>query len=262
MRGRVRVFSIIAILTVILAVSAVFASGAIAPPKLNTLDLVQPNSPGTTVFVDPNLIIKDYINNPGYQVGNKFYVNINVTEMTDLFTWQLNLTWNKAILNFTKRVVYGDFLYRTTSPDKTSRTVPIVGGSNASGYGWVAETILGNYAGISGAGRLVSLEFLVVGYGCSTFTISTSGSLPTQMLNSAGTAISFTTTNGYFKNKLNGDSNGDKTVNILDMGTLSGRWTGAPGALPYSRDVDNNDDGVINILDMGITSGNWGRTAP
>jgi hypothetical protein len=268
MRGRVRLLSIVAIFTVILAVSAVFASGVINPSKfaLNNIGIMQPNNPGPTVFVDPATTIKDYINNPGYKIGNTFYLHINVTEMVELFTYQLNVTWNPAILNFTRVVTYGDFLYRTTSPDHTSRGTPIVGGDVAAGYGWVAETILGNYAGISGAGRLVSLQFKVVGYGCSPITISTSGLLPTTLINSAGNAIAITTINGYFKNKLNGDANGDKIVNSLDMGNLNSHWAPSGGAPPwslgYNRDNDCNDDGYINSLDMGVVNANWLRSTP
>jgi hypothetical protein len=272
MRGRVRLISVVAMLTVVLVVSAVFASGVVNPSKftLNTMNIMQPNSPGPTVFVDPSLIIKDYINNPGYQIGNKFYVNINVTEMTDLFTWQLNLTWNPKMLNFTKRVTYGDFLYRTTSPDKTSRTTPIAGGDNVTGYGWVAETILGNYAGITGAGRLVSMEFQVVGYGSSNLVISTSGLLPTTMLNSAGNAISFTATNGYFRNVLTGDTptgspaNFDKRVDIQDIVNVKYHWYPGPpaGAGGYNIDVDVVNIGTIDIQDIVAVKANWGRTTP
>jgi len=248
----------------VLAVSAVFASGVVSVPKsmLNSSGIVQPNSPGPTVFVDPDPIIMDYVNDPGYQVGDTFLVHINVTEMVDLFTWQLNITWNPAILNFTGVVTYGDFLYRTASPDHTSRGTPIVGGDSVAGYGWVAETILGSYPGISGAGRLVSLQFEVMDYGCSPLTISTSGLLPTTLIDSTGASTAYTAIDGYFKNKLFGDANGDKVVNVADMGVLSASWTGVPGALPYNRDVDNNDDGVINVADMGVSSANWGRVAP
>jgi hypothetical protein len=266
MRGRVRLFSIVAILTVVLVVSAVFASGVITPSKfaLNNIGIMQPNNPGPTVFVDPGSIVKDYINNPGYQVGNTFYLNINVTEMVDLFTWQLNLTWNPAVLNFTKRVTYGDFLYRTTSPDKTSRTVTISGGDNVTGKGWAAETILGNYAGISGAGRLASLQFQVVGYGSSNLVIGTSGLMPTMLLNSAGANIAFVTINGYFRNALTGDVNFDKIVNIQDIVKVKYHWYPGPpvGTGGYNRDVDVNDDAAINIQDIVLVKANWGRTTP
>lgn len=263
MRGRVRLISIVAILTVVLVVSAVFASGVVNPSKFTINTIVQPNNPGTTVFVTPSAIIKDYINNPGYQIGNKFTVAINITEATDLFTYQLNVTWNKAILNFTKITAYGDFLARTSSPDGTSRTVPIYGGSNASGYGWMAETILGNYPGITGAGRLVTIEFQVVGYGSTYIDLSTTGSLPTMLLNSAGNALTFTTGSCYFRNALIGDATLNKIVDVADLSRILFHRTGPPaGPGGYNRDADINDNGIIDVADMSIVLANRGRSTP
>jgi hypothetical protein len=265
MRGRCRVFSVIAILTLVLVVSAVFASGVVNPSAftLNTMYGVQPDSPGTTVFVAPNKIIKDYVNDPGYQVGNKFTVAINITESTDLFTWQLNVTWNKAILNFTKITAYGDFLARTTSPDGTSRNVPIYGGSNASGYGWMAETILGNYPGITGGGRLVTIQFQVVGYGSTYIGFSTTGLLPTTLLNSAGSTMTFTTGSCYFRNVLKGDATFNKVVDSADISKVIYHRNGPPaGPGGYNRDVDIDDNGVIDSADISLVIANRGRTAP
>jgi len=262
MRGRTKVISLAAILTVIFVSSVIFSSGAfnVSNSSLFSTPVYPDATPN--VFITPSTIIKDYVNNPGYQVGNKFQVSVNITDVTDMFSYQVNVTWTKTMFNFTRLVSYGDFLARTGSSYGTSRIEPTLIASNATGYASIAETILGDVGGITGNGRLFTIEFVILKYGCGTINIGTGGSLPTLLLNSAGAPLGYITANGYFKNKLFGDSNGDKTVNVLDMGTLSGRWTGVPGAQPYSRDVDNNDDGVINVLDMGVTSGNWGRTVP
>jgi len=264
------VFVLGALLSVLLVVSVVFGTGIVDVSKFSLLSApmtLQPTQGGTSVFVEPAAVIKDYINDPGYQIGSKFTVHVNVSDVTDLFAWQINVTWNKNVLNVSN-LMPGEFLLRTTSENRTAAfqlgfVINVT--DNAEGNSTISESILDNrlgLTGVSGNGRLVSIEFLVVGYGCSNITIGLTGNLATSLLNSAGGAVTFTKTDGYFKNKLAGDSNGDGTVNVLDRGTLSGRWTGAPGALPYSRDVDNNDDGVINVLDRGITSANWGRTVP
>lgn len=265
MMWRKRTLYIAGVLAIMLAVSAVFATGVVDVSILTS----QPAAPDSVANISfaPDPIIVDYVNNPGYQIGDTFVLSINISDVTDLFTWQANVTWNPGMFNFTNGVVYGDFLARTDSPWGTSRIEPIVGGDNVTAYAYVAETILDSRvgaAGITGSGRLVTMSFLVLNYGCSNFTISVSGTLPTTLLNSTDGAppVSFVSTQGYFKNKLFGDSNGDMIVNVLDMGLLSASWTGVVGALPYSRDVDNNDDGVVNVLDMGISSANWGRVVP
>jgi hypothetical protein len=261
MRGRTKVISLAAILLVIISSSMVFVSGILDPSRISLLGFtpIEPDAGTPTVFIDPNKIIKDYVNDPGYQIGDTLLIPVNVTDMTDLFAYQVNVTWKPSMLNYVG-VVYGDFLERTGSLDGTSRIEPTVLADNVNGFVSIAETILGDVAGISGAGRLFTIEFLITGYGATNLGISAGGLLPTKLLDSTGVEMTIASADGYFKNKLNGDASGDGAVNILDMGTLSGRWTGAPSALPYDRDIDNNDDGVINILDMGITSGNWGRS--
>jgi hypothetical protein len=62
--------------------------------------------------------------------------------------------------------------------------------------------------------------------------------------------------------KIAGDANGDGTVDIFDVGTVSAHWYPGPpvGPLGYDWIVDVNDDGVIDIFDVGIVSANWGRS--
>jgi hypothetical protein len=136
-----------------------------------------------------------------------------------------------------------------------------VGGDEVTGYGWVAETILGEYAGITGSGRLVTLEFKVVGYGCTSISFSVTGTLPTTLLNSAGATITFTTTGGYFRNKLKGDANGDRTVDIYDILKVKYHRSGPPpGPGGYDRNVDINDDKSIDIYDILLVKANRGRS--
>ncbi len=260
MRGRTKLISLAAIFAVILVTSMVFASGAINVSKLRLFSTPIYPDQVPNVFVDPEATIGDYVNDPGFMIGDLVQVNVNVTDATNLFSYQVNVTWTAGMLNFIRIVSYGDFLARTGSPYGTSRTQPTYIADNATGVASIAETILGDVAGITGSGRLFTIEFEIVDYGCAYIEVGTGGELPTKLLDSAGAEVAYTTTGGFFKNKLNGDANGDQVVNSLDAGTLSSRWTGAPGALPYDRAVDNNDDNIINSLDAGVTSANWGRT--
>ncbi len=58
----------------------------------------------------------------------------------------------------------------------------------------------------------------------------------------------------YYFHRLAGDLNGDKVVNVLDVGRLKS-GLGAP----YDSEKDVNGDGAINVLDVGILKSQLGR---
>lgn len=267
MRIRKRTLCLAVLLSLALAVLVAYNSRLFDITRLaftsSTTPLNQTDS-AATVFFDPNKIVKDYLLDPGYQVGDTFQVHINISAVTDLYTWNVNLTWNPAVLKFTRSLVYGDFLARTTSPYGTSRIVNTAKVNNETGTALIAESILGKYPGISGNGRLVTLEFLIVGYGWTDLTIGTAANFPTQLLDSAGNSMSFTTGDAYFRNTLTSDVNADKIVNVIDAASVSAHWYPGPpiGPLGYGREADINQDGIVNILDGAMVSANWNRVAP
>jgi len=267
MRISKRTLCLAALLSLALAVPVAYNSRLFDITELSFLSPTPPlnqTDSTATVFVDPNKIVKDYLLDPGYQIGDKFQVHINISAVADLYTWNVNITWNPAMLNFTGIVAYGDFLARTTSPYGTSRAVNIANVNNETGTALIAESILGEYAGISGNGRLVTLEFLIVSYGWSDLNIHVAANLPTQLLNSTGNSMSFTTGDAYFRNAMKGDVNGDKVVNVVDAAGVSAHWYPGPpiGPLGYGREADINLDGVVGILDSALVSANWNRIAP
>ena len=265
MRER-RIIGIAVLLSVLLSVSLAFGLGFVDISKLPFVNTSPPagGGPGPTVSVSPDTIIKDYLLDPGYQIGDKFTVDVNIADVADLYTWQLNVTWDPSILSASDYVA-GGFLLGTISPDKTAAFqlgYVINATDNANGYTCISESILGEYAGITGSGQLATIEFEVVGYGYTNLTISTSGDMPTTLLDSPGNSIGFSVGNGWFDNRLTGDANGDKIVTLADIGEVSSRWTSPPGLLPYARYVDMDDNGVISLGDIGVVSANWGRFVP
>jgi len=59
-----------------------------------------------------------------------------------------------------------------------------------------------------------------------------------------------------------GDVNGDRIVDIFDIGAISAHWYPGPpaGPLGYDANCDINDDGTVDIFDIGATSAHWGQT--
>jgi len=251
---------------------------------------VEPASPGPTplVFVDPDMIVKDYDNDPGYQIGDPLQVHVNVSMYdTELFAWQVNVTWDTAMLNFTG-LSYGDFLAQTGSPDGTSGSkVDIVDASNDTGYASIAETILGEYPGINETGRLVTLDFLILGYGWTYLNISVSGGvLPTILLDSTGGTITYDRllvpifpSDGYFRNVIPGDMTDDSPgvlpdypdgdVDGFDLGEFADAYGTSVGQPNYNHLGDltddspgvppDNPDGDVDGFDLGVFADNYGR---
>jgi hypothetical protein len=116
------------------------------------------------------------------------------------------------------RIIPGEFLARADNETSSETLGGVVTNStdNVPSYGLFAESILGDVAGISGNGTLVSIEFLVLEYGWTDLNISVSGTLPTTLLDSAGISVTFTTVGGYFRNKIPGDIDGDRDVDPFD----------------------------------------------
>jgi len=268
MRRWNRLYMIVALLSAILIVSVVFSSGAIdvlmSPLESPSAPAGAPESSSPVVLVDPNTTIKDYVNDPGYQIGDTFQVHVNITGVSDLFSWQLNISWDPSMLNVTD-VIANEFLNRTyPTANTTSHELGVVinTADNATGYVAIGESILGGDTGVNGSGRLVTIEFEVVDYGYTTINMSVSGDLPTILLNSTLSSMAFDIyvfrdMNGWFDNRVTGDSDGSGLVSLADMGVVNNAW-----ATGYVRYADWNDDGTISIADMGKVNANWGRFKP
>jgi len=263
MRGKKRIFGFAALLSILLTVPLVFGLGIADVPRLSFGGSSPPAEPLSiaSVFVDPAKNITDYEDaTHNVTIGSTVTFHINVSGVTDLFVWQVKVEWDKAILNASTSTPC-EFLAQSAEPTSSEELGWVMNRTeNSVGFSSFAESILGNVSGISGSGRLVSIEFLVVGYGYTNITISVSGSLPTKLLDSDGSSIAFDPVNGWFDNRLRGDTDGDGYVDIGDMGVVSDYWTGPPtGVFPYARFSDLDADGVIDIGDMGIVSDNWNR---
>jgi len=279
MRGRKRIISLVAVLSVILVFSGVFASGVVDVPLRNLISPTQVEPLQTDeIAVYPAYYFKDYLLQ---QIGSTFWVHVNVSSVTDLFTWQLNITWNKAILNASQFVTGNNatyILYQTTSTNKTASYQlgwVINATKNDKGYAGAAESILDNRTGLRGVStsgwlRMVSIKFKVVGYGWCDLVISSTGTLATKLLDSVPghPPIAFTKTDGYFSNKLIGDIDGvgpPYTVDFYDFGLFAQAYlsSGPPAGSPtstWNREADFNHDGYVDFYDFGFFAQNYLRS--
>jgi hypothetical protein len=257
MRGRTKALSAVAIVAVFALTSMIFTAQLVDVSKMSLFSpFVEPDAGSANVFVNPKNTLDST-----KQTGSFVTVYINITGVSDLYTWQFNLTYNKNILNV-YLITSGILLGATKDTSSEALGSVINATDNTKGNSGFAETILGNVAGVSGSGRLVSIQFRVVGYGSTDLIISLTGSLATTLLDSTGATITPIKTDGYFRNKYPGDINGDKYVGSGDFSVLQGAYGSTFGAPAYNREADFNMDGYIGSGDFSTLQGNYGKTFP
>jgi len=101
-------------------------------------------------------------------VGGKLFVNLTITDVVRLYSWQVNITFNPSVLRFVN-ITEGDFL-KTGAPEGTWTVAPLY--NNTKGYALFGWALQGNYIGPSGSGWLGSVELSVVGEGESVLNIT------------------------------------------------------------------------------------------
>jgi len=123
--------------------------------------------------------------------GQDFTVNVSVSNVADLYGWQIDLGWNSSLLNVTD-VTEGPML---KSSGNSTFFSPVV--NNAAGNLSVLCTLLqsfgSNVTGVSGHGTLMTVQFEVVGSGACGLNLYN-----TELLDSKSRPISCTVQNGHF----------------------------------------------------------------
>ncbi len=130
-------------------------------------------------------------------IYSTFKLNVTVYDVSDLFTWQINVTYDPSMLNCTGASLPSDHVFA----GKTYFVVPANLGS-----GWVlyGASLLGDPPGVNVIeGRLAQLTFKIIAVP-ETGSLScgidfTTPPTKTFMLNPVGTDISFIVENGYYK---------------------------------------------------------------
>ena len=182
-----------------------------------------------------------------YEVGETFTLHLNVENVSDLGGWQADIIFDPDVLRADK-VSEGNFLKEDDEPpffdagtinNKTGRIT-----------GLKAVRIFQNR--ISRQGRLLSVEFTVVGSGESRLTLDNF-----QVGSRRGETIPIITpeivivVEGDGPTKPAWDVNQDGQVNVLDL-VLVAQYLGEDVSANPQFDV--NGDGTINVLDLIIVA--------
>lgn len=154
------------LLAILASVIIIIVMVAIVYPNYFTSNAVSSQgltNEATTISVDPTTI------ELSGAIGQTVQVNVNVSDVQDLWGWEIdNITFNSKVLNLTQ-VEEGSFLKSSSS------TFFISTGNSASGNGGViASTVcaFSQNTTVSGSGVLLSLKFDVLSEGSSQITLS------------------------------------------------------------------------------------------
>jgi hypothetical protein len=134
------------------------------------------SSPLATIYVDPHTNT--------VTVGQVFTINIKISEVTDLYGWELKLKWNPTLLDALD-VIEGNFL------KNEGDTYFIKQINNTNGYLLAACTLMGDRPGVNGSGTLASVSFHAETEGTSALVLD-----DTKLGNSLEEPILHTVING------------------------------------------------------------------
>jgi hypothetical protein len=159
------------IAVVVIALSMVFATFPLLAVRAN---------PGTTMCVSP-ATISDAVTN------NYYTVTVNVTDVTDLYAWEFQLSYNSTVLSLvTDSVVAG------ASGGLKTPWEAFIHDNTAGNLHWAVSTTYPNETGISYADHAIfQIEFEAVAAGTTSLTIHDS-----VLVNSAVNTIDHTNVAG------------------------------------------------------------------
>lgn len=195
----------------------------------------------TAVYVSPAQNTLD--------LGESFVVSVDIGNVTDLFSYEVKLGFNKTIVE-PIAIEEGPFIKGQTPAPSGTFFLPII----KDDFVHVACVTLGAYPGVNGSGNLFTVTFNTSAPGESGLPLYDS-----TLLNSNVTEMSHSTIGGTVLVTVIGDVNGDGVVNIVDMTIVSlsyGTFEGEPG---YNPEADINDDGIVDMRDLTIVAMHLGE---
>ena len=202
----------------------------------------------------------------GNQLNVSVYVSISppLTEL-DLYLWQMNMTWNPNILNFTS-FMQGDEPMNNMTVGSVG--VPSANGTGPFGTGLIAGGICLSrqyYVAVNSTSPLKLFTATFVGASAGTsnvslnnvelFGISDDGNGWTPGTNPFNGIPEYTSYDEW-PNPANTSS-----IGIFDAVQFSAAWASRLGEPGYNPACDFNEDGVVDYFDEGIIMADNGKTS-
>jgi len=110
----------------------------------------------------------------------------------------------------------------------------------------------------SGESEIITFTWNTTDVAYGNYTISAAANIVSGETDTADNSL----VNGAVVVTVPGDVNGDRVVDIFDVGYISAHWYPGPptGPLGYDPNADINNDGAVDIFDIGIASAHWEQT--
>lgn len=185
----------------------------------------------TTLDVDPSIII-----NSSLTTGSIFTININVTDVTNLMSYDFKLGFNNSILN-AEDIIKGPVLVPENC-DIARDT------DNSQGYIWVS-CYSADFTTFDGDGILETINFSVIGVGEGNLDL-----YDTELYDDFGGGIGHTTNDGYFSNIPTAICTRSNPNVTLSPETQNGT---ANSTFSYTVTVRNNDNNYCNLSTFDLT---------
>jgi len=114
----------------------------------------------TTVSIEPA--------SSAFSVGDSVSLNINITDVTDLYSFQFDIGFSPSILSATS-IIEGTFL---SSSGEATFFFPGFIDNVAGSISFNAGSLVGPIAGVNGGGVLAQVNFSAIGAGTSSVNLS------------------------------------------------------------------------------------------
>jgi hypothetical protein len=119
-------------------------------------------------------------------MGKNFTISISISNVSDLYGWELKLRWNSSLLDLTN-IAEGPILRSKGSTFFSPKV------NSTEGHLIADCTLLGDIPGFSGQGTLMTIQFYVKENGACDLNL-----YDTQLLNSMRQLITYTVHDGHF----------------------------------------------------------------
>ncbi len=208
---------------------------------------------GTVTITRPTVsVYPPNIIGPPPNITETFDINVTISDVVDLYSWQAGMTFNPDVLealSFTE----GPFLRQGGTTIFINGTIDNMAGVIT----YHACSLTGNVPGVTGNGTLGTITFKVKGYGNSTLHLA-----DVILLDSASTETTSNLVDGNVKVKIPGDVNGDWIVDASDLFDLSNAYGSGPGDPNWNPDCDINKDNMVDASDLSDLCESYGANVP